>query len=407
MVFSVIIVNYRVRYFLELCLYSVSKALADIEAEIIVVDNHSGDGSLEALEPLFPAVQFIANEENTGFAVANNQALRRARGEYVLFLNPDTILPEDYARICLDFLRDKPDAGGLGVRMIDGCGRFLKESRRGFPSPWVAFCKLSGLSALFPRSRHFAGYYLGHLPESGSHPSPVLSGACLLVRRSVLDTVGGFDERFFMYAEDIDLSFRMEKAGYQNYYTSGTTVIHFKGESTQKDSRYIRQFYKAMSQFRRKHFNRGFPALLNKGMDAAIWVRAGVAATIRSTDRVFRRRHKTGAENGLLQGSPHAKPGKAGVAGIPASWLIGDPLVKARVKALLIHSAKRALAESPGTADELLFCEGNDFGFRDCIAGLEAAAPYRHGQQVKFYAAGSNSATGSTDRDGRGETLVF
>jgi N-acetylglucosaminyl-diphospho-decaprenol L-rhamnosyltransferase len=389
MVFSVIIVNYRVRYFLELCLYSVSRALADIEAEIIVVDNQSGDGSLEVLEPLFPAVQFIANEENTGFAAANNQGLRRARGEYVLFLNPDTILPEDYARICLDFLRDKPDAGGLGVRMIDGSGRFLKESRRGFPSPWVAFCRLSGLSALFPRSRHFAAYYLGHLPENGSHPAPVLSGACLLIRRSVLDIVGGFDERFFMYAEDIDLSFRIEQAGYQNYYTAGTAVIHFKGESTQKDSRYIRQFYKAMSQFRRKHFNSGFPALLNKGMDAAIWVRAGVAATIRSTGRAIRPRHKTGP------------------AGPPTTWLIGDPLETARVKALLIHSGKRALAESPETGDELLFCQGNDFGFRDCIAGLEEAVPYRHGQQVKIHAAGSNSATGSTDRDGRGETLVF
>jgi N-acetylglucosaminyl-diphospho-decaprenol L-rhamnosyltransferase len=389
MVFSVIIVNYRVRYFLELCLYSVSRALADIEAEIIVVDNQSGDGSLEALEPLFPAVQFIANEENTGFAVANNQGLRRARGEYVLFLNPDTILPEDYARICLDFLRDKPDAGGLGVRMIDGSGRFLKESRRGFPSPWVAFCRLSGLSALFPRSRHFAAYYLGHLPENSSHPAPVLSGACLLIRRSVLDIVGGFDERFFMYAEDIDLSFRIEQAGYQNYYTSGTAVIHFKGESTQKDSRYIREFYKAMSQFRRKHFNSGFPALLNKGMDAAIWVRAGVAATIRSAGRAIRHRHKTGT------------------ASLPATWLMGDPLETARVRGLLIHTGKRALAVSSETGDELLFCQGNDFSFRDCIAGLEAAAPYRHSQQVKIHAAGSNSATGSTDRDGRGETLVF
>jgi N-acetylglucosaminyl-diphospho-decaprenol L-rhamnosyltransferase len=383
MVFSVIIVNYRVRYFLELCLYSVSKALAGIEAEIIVVDNHSGDGSLEALVPLFPAVQFIANEENTGFAHANNQALRRARGEYVLFLNPDTVLPEDYARVCLDFFRDKPKAGGLGVRMIDGGGRFLKESRRGFPSPWVAFCKLSGLSAVFPRSRHFAGYYLGHLPEKGSHPAPVLSGACLLVRRSVLDIVGGFDERFFMYAEDIDLSFRLEQAGYQNYYTSGTTVIHFKGESTQKDSRYVRQFYKAMGQFRRKHFNRGFPAFLNKGMDAAIWVRAGVA-------HLFTHRQKT------------PKPGPS-----RGCWLIGDPTETARLRALLGDSGKRAMAAAPETADELLFCQGNDFGFRDCIAGLEAAEPYRHGQRVKIHAAGSNSATGSTDRDGRGETLVF
>ena len=407
MVFSVIIVNYRVRYFLELCLYSVSKALADIEAEIIVVDNQSGDGSLEVLEPLFPAVQFIANEKNAGFAVANNQGLRRARGEYVLFLNPDTILPEDYARICLDFLRDKPNAGGLGVRMIDGSGRFLKESRRGFPSPWVAFCRLSGLSALFPQSRHFAGYYLGHLPEKGSHPAPVLSGACLLVRRSVLDIVGGFDERFFMYAEDIDLSFRMEQAGYQNYYTAGTVVVHFKGESTQKDSRYIRQFYKAMSQFRRKHFDSGFPALLNKGVDAAIWVRAGVAAMIRSGGRVLRQRRKAVEAGGMVQGGAHAKPGRVGADGPPATWFIGDPLETARVRALLIHSGKRAPAGSRETGDELLFCQGNDFSFRDCIAGLEAAEPYRHGQQVKIHAAGSNSATGSSDRDGRGETLVF
>jgi N-acetylglucosaminyl-diphospho-decaprenol L-rhamnosyltransferase len=394
MVLSVIIVNYRVRYFLELCLYSVSRALAGIEAQIIVVDNHSGDGSVEALTPLFPAVQFIVNQVNTGFATANNQALRQASGEYILFLNPDTIIPEDYARICLDFLRDRPNAGGLGVRMIDGGGQFLKESRRGFPSSWVAFCKMSGLSAFFPRSRLFAGYYLGHLPEDSSHPAPVLSGACLLVRRKVLDTVGAFDERFFMYAEDIDLSYRVEKAGYQNYYTSGTTVIHFKGESTRKDSRYVRQFYKAMSQFRRKHFNRGFPAVFNGSMEAAIWIRAGIAGVARSFKRLFPR-------------GPRAVVGAVEAAAPPVSWLTGDPSEAARVKESFTASGKRALAVSPETAKELLFCQGNDFGFRDCIAGLEAAAPRRHGQRAKFVAAGSNSATGSADRDGQGETLVF
>jgi N-acetylglucosaminyl-diphospho-decaprenol L-rhamnosyltransferase len=393
MVLSVIIVNYRVRYFLELCLCSVCRALAGIEAEIIVVDNHSGDGSVEALTPLFPAVKFIVNQVNTGFAAANNQALGQACGEYILFLNPDTIIPEDYARICLDFLGDRPNAGGLGVRMIDGGGQFLRESRRGFPSSWVAFCKMSGLSAFFPRSRLFAGYYLGHLPEDSPHPAPVLSGACLLVRRKVLDTVGAFDERFFMYAEDIDLSYRMEKAGYQNYYNSGTTVIHFKGESTRKDSRYVRQFYKAMSQFRRKHFNRGLPAF-NGTMEAAIWIRAGMAGMARS----FRR---------LLRRGPHAGAGADEAAVPPASWLTGDPGEAARVKESFIASGKRPLAVSPETAKELLFCQGNDFGFRDCIAGLEAAAPRRHGQQAKFVAAGSNSATGSADRDGQGETLVF
>jgi N-acetylglucosaminyl-diphospho-decaprenol L-rhamnosyltransferase len=417
MVLSVIIVNYRVRYFLELCLYSVSKALADIEAEIIVVDNHSGDGSVEALKPLFPAVQFIVNQVNTGFAAANNEALRQACGEFILFLNPDTLLPEDYARICLDFLRDRPNAGGLGVRMIDGGGQFLKESRRGFPSPWVAFCKMSGLSALFPRSRLFAGYYLGHLPEDSSHPAPVLSGACLLVRRKVLDTVGSFDERFFMYAEDIDLSYRMEKAGYQNYYTSGTTVIHFKGESTRKDSRYIRQFYKAMSQFRRKHFNRGLPAVFNGTMEAAIWMRAGIAGLARSFSRPFRRRGshagteavETAATSGtrFTGGRSETVGRRSQSAALPACWLTGDPVETARVREILIASGKCALAGSPETAKELLFCQGNDFSFRDCIAGLEAASPCRHGQEAKFVAAGSNSATGSTHRDGQGETLLF
>jgi N-acetylglucosaminyl-diphospho-decaprenol L-rhamnosyltransferase len=414
MVLSVIIVNYRVRYFLELCLYSVSRALADIEAEIIVVDNNSGDGSVEALRPLFPVVQFVVNQENTGFASANNRGLSMACGEYVLFLNPDTILPEDYARVCLAFLRDKPNAGGLGVRMIDGSGQFLKESRRGYPSPWVAFCKMSGLSALFPRSRRFAGYYLGHLPEDGAHPAPVLSGACLLVRRKVLDAVGSFDERFFMYAEDIDLSFRMEQAGYQNYYSSGTTVIHFKGESTPKDGRYIRQFYKAMSQFRRKHFNRGLSAVLNAGMEVAIWVRGGIAATSQSASRIFRRSAQAGSATHTSRGGSEgltAKPsfdsGTEPAGSAPLSWLIGDPAEMARLQALLVASGKRTLAVAPERAAELLFCQGNDFGFGDCIAGLEAAAPHQHGQQAKFHAAGSESATGSTDRDGRGETLLF
>jgi GT2 family glycosyltransferase len=383
MVLSVIIVNYRVRYFLELCLHSVSRALADIEAEVIVIDNNSGDDGVETLKPLFPSVQFVVNHVNTGFATANNQGLRKARGEYVLFLNPDTILPEDFAAVCFAFLRDKPNAGGLGVRMIDGSGQFLKESRRGYPSPWVAFCKMSGLSGLFPRSRRFAGYYLGHLPQDSSHPAPVLSGACLLVRRKVLEEVGSFDERFFMYAEDIDLSFRMEQAGYRNYYTSDTTVIHFKGESTQKDGRYIRQFYKAMSQFRHKHFNRGLPAVFNKGMDTAIWVRVVVAG-------LFPRRHQAPKLNAAR-----------------ASWLIGDPDETTRLRKLLEGTRKRTFAAAPEKADELLFCQGNDFGFRDCIAGLEAAAPHRHGQQAKFHAAGSNSATGSAGRDDRGETLLF
>src|SRR5882757_2228169 len=213
MILSVIIVSYQVKFFLEQCLFSVEKALQGIDGgtEIIVVDNNSQDDTLAYLVPRFPEVKFIANPDNRGFSRANNQALEQAGGKYILFLNPDTILPEDACRICLSFIAATPGIGAAGVRMIDGSGRFLKESRRGFPSPWIAFCKLSGLTALFPRSRRLAGYYLGHLPEDQTHPAPILSGACLWVGREVLDKTGAFDPSFFMYAEDIDLSYRIEQ----------------------------------------------------------------------------------------------------------------------------------------------------------------------------------------------------
>lgn len=400
MILSVIIVNYRVRYFLELCLRSAQKALAGLESEIIVVDNRSADGSVEALRVLFPAVRFVENTENLGFARACNQGYRLAGGEFILFLNPDTVLPEDFARICLDFLGAKPRAGGLGVRMVDGGGRFLKESRRGFPSPWVAFCKLSGLTWLFPRTRVFAGYYLGHLPAGEAHPVPVLSGACLLIRRAVLEAIGAFDERFFMYAEDIDLSYRCEKAGYINYYLPDVTVLHFKGESTQKDSRYVRQFYRAMSQFRRKHFTGAMPMVFNAGMEAAIRVRGGISGSVRWVRGLAGRMYRRG---------PGRRPAERGGDGAanPTTWLTGDPVSVERLGKLLCAGEERVVVADRAAAAEIIFCEGDAFSFRDCIAGLEAAVPYRHGQKAKLYAAGSHSATGSADREGRGESLVF
>lgn len=402
MVLSVIIVNYRVRYFLELCLHSVKKAISGLAAEVIIIDNYPADETAAALQPLFPDFLFVSNTENSGFAKANNQALRQARGEYILFLNPDTLLPEDFVRICHRFITAKPDAGGLGVRMVDGSGRFLKESRRGFPGPWVAFCKLSGLSTLFPRNRSFAGYYLGHLPADTAHPAPVLSGACLWVSRAILLETGGFDERFFMYAEDIDLSYRIEKAGYINYFLPDTTIIHFKGESTQKDIRYVRQFYKAMSQFRRKHFNRGLPKLLNAGMEAAIWLRAGIGGLARVIskphDATRRPPQSTPPSRQSSSPTPQTKP---------RTWLTGDPATVNQARLRLTSTGQREIAATRETATEIIYCEGPDFSFRECIAALEAAALYRVGQQAKFHAAGSSSATGSPDRDGRGETLVF
>jgi N-acetylglucosaminyl-diphospho-decaprenol L-rhamnosyltransferase len=259
MILSVVIVSYNVKFFLEQCLSSLKKAIEGSsfmsgQVEVLVVDNASSDGSLDFLTPLYPAFRFIQNKENTGFAKANNQVLPLCTGEFVLFLNPDTVLAEDSLDICLSFFRSVPDAGALGIHMIDGTGRFLRESKRGFPTPAASFFKMSGLARLFPRSKVFAAYYMGHLPESGSHAVEILSGAFMMVRKNILDETGGFDERFFMYAEDIDLSFRITQAGHRNYYLSDATMIHFKGESTKKDFRYIRMFHSAMVLFMKKHF---------------------------------------------------------------------------------------------------------------------------------------------------------
>lgn len=272
---SVIIVNFNVKHFLEQCLYSVRNALRQTTGEIIVVDNNSTDQSLDYLQPKFPDVQFIANTENTGFAKACNQGLAHSRGRYVLFLNPDTLVPEDCFTHCLAFFSRHPRAGGIGCKMLDGSGRFLKESKRAFPAPLTSMYKLFGLAALFPRSAHFARYHLGHLPENSDNEVDVLAGAFMLIPREVLEKTGGFDERFFMYGEDVDLSYRIQQAGYKNYYVAGAPIIHFKGESTRKGSmNYVRMFYTAMSLFVRKHYGSRRAGLFNLLIHLAIWFRA-------------------------------------------------------------------------------------------------------------------------------------
>ncbi len=282
---SVIIVNYNVRYFLEQCLCSVRKALVGIDAEVIVVDNASTDGSREYLEPLFPEVEFIWNNDNPGFGRACNQAIDCSSGSNILFLNPDTIVPEDCFHICLTFMQEHTDAGALGIRMLDGQGRFLPESKRSFPSPLTAFYKLSGLASLFPRSKTFGRYHLGHLNEHKDHEVDVLAGAFMMVRKDVLDQIGGFDPAFFMYGEDIDLSYRIQQLkipdtgnNYKNYYLSRSSILHFKGESTRKGSlNYVRLFYLAMSQFVQKHASVSGSGLFSILINAAIWVRATIS----------------------------------------------------------------------------------------------------------------------------------
>lgn len=277
---SVIIVNYNVKYFLEQCLFSVLKACRGITAEIIVVDNNSTDGSRELLEEKFPSVYFIWNAANTGFAKANNQALKNAQGQYILFLNPDTIVPEDCFEKCMAFLQSQSYAGALGIKMIDGSGKFLKESKRAFPSPLTSLYKLSGLAKLFPHSKSFARYHLGHLPANETHEVDVLAGAFMLIPHTVLKEVGSFDETFFMYGEDVDLSYRIQKAGYKNYYFAESTIIHFKGESTRKGSlNYVRLFYSAMSLFVKKHYSGTKAGVFNLLIQTGIFMRAALAFT--------------------------------------------------------------------------------------------------------------------------------
>lgn len=233
------------------------KACKNIDAEIFVVDNNSTDGSRDFFSGRFSNVRFIWKNENAGFTKANNEALKLAKGERVLFLNPDTIVPEDCFEKCLSFFESKNKVGALGVHMIDGSGKYLPESKRGFPWLFTSFCKMTGLTTLFPQSKLFARYYLGHLPENEINEVDVLSGAFIMADKKLLDIIGGFDESFFMYAEDIDLSYRIQKAGYKNYYYPETTIVHFKGESTQKQSAgYIRNFYGAMILFIKKHYNK-------------------------------------------------------------------------------------------------------------------------------------------------------
>ena len=281
---SIIIVNYNVCYFLEQALLSVRKAVAELgqPTEVFVVDNNSADNSVAMVRARFPEVVLIENKNNPGFSKANNQALRQATGEYQLLLNPDTLVEEDTFRRCCDFMDAHPACGGLGVQMLDGQGNFLPESKRGLPTPTVAFYKISGLARLFPRSRTFGRYHLGFLAQDAPHQIEVLSGAFMLLRQTALAEVGLLDEDYFMYGEDIDLSYRLTQGGWQNWYYPGTRIIHYKGESTKRTSvNYVFVFYRAMVIFAQKHFAPGRAGLFSLLINSAIWLRAGAAVAQR------------------------------------------------------------------------------------------------------------------------------
>lgn len=262
---SVIILNYNVSYFLRQCILSVQEALVGIESEIIIVDNNSQDDSCQMVKYYFPDLTLIQNKENVGFSKANNQAVATAKGEYVCILNPDTAVTKETFKRVLEFADSKNDLGALGVRLIDGTGNYLPESKRNIPRPKVAFYKIMGL-----KSKKYS-YYSNHINENESAPVEVLVGAFMFLRREVYNQVGGFDEDYFMYGEDIDLSYKLLKANYKNYYVGDVTVLHYKGESTTKDKTYLKRFYGAMHIFYKKHFksNSIFKTLVFAGVSLA------------------------------------------------------------------------------------------------------------------------------------------
>lgn len=269
---SVIIVNYNVKYFIEVCLHAVLRAAKGIAAEVIVVDNNSKDDSCAMIRAKYPEVVLIENKENAGFGKANNQGVAIAKGEYILFVNPDTVMPEDFLKEMIAYMDAHPEAGSIGPKLIDGKGQYAPDGKKSFPSLSVAIFKTTGINKIFSKSTYFNKYYAVHVGRDEVAAVDILSGCCMMVRHSLLPQIGGaFDEAYFMYCEDFDLCYRIQKAGFKNIYFPKTTLIHYKGESTRKATiSHVRIFNDALSVFVRKHYSttnaRLFIMLINIGI---------------------------------------------------------------------------------------------------------------------------------------------
>lgn len=374
---SVVILNYNVRHFLHLCLQSVQRATAHLDAEIIVVDNNSPDDSCQMVKEYFPDVTLIAHPENSGFPKGNNIGVAAAKGDYVCILNPDTVVVEGTFEKLFSFVDNTPDAGITGIKLVDGRGVFLPESKRGLPTPWVAFTKVSGLYKFFPNIKSFNHYYNVAIPENGVGTTDILVGAFMFMKRELYLQAGGFDEDCFMYSDDFDLSYTVTKLGLKNYYYGGATAIHFKGESTVKDGTYMRRFREAMQFFYKKHF-RAYPIF-------DLFMRVGAFAFM------FVKKNKKGAvvvpehyilisENESLATTLQSKFNK--------------PLE--RIGAITQESV---FLQNPGA--EIIF-DAEAVGYADVIAFMN-----RHGKRFtyKMKPAGADFIIGSNNSDDRGKVI--
>nr|WP_315151137.1 glycosyltransferase family 2 protein [uncultured Flavobacterium sp.] len=380
---SVIILNYNVRYFLELCVLSVQKALEKIDAEIIVIDNNSQDDSCVMMKQRFPDVKLIENTANFGFPKGNNIGVNQARGEYICILNPDTVVAEDTFSKVLAFAKKQNDLGIIGCKLIDGTGNFLPESKRGVPTPFVAFTKIVGLYKIFPKT--FGKYYAQHLSENETGKVDILVGAFMLMKRDLYNEIGGFDENCFMYSDDIDLSYMALKKGKSNFYFPETSVVHYKGESTIKDGTYMRRFQEAMNFFYKKHFQVSF--------FFSVFMKIGI---------VFFSMVK------MFQGKPSRSFGKTEM---PDKYvLVSDSgeageIFKEKLENQLNKTVVRQLSSqtfSENTTTEIIF-DQNYLNFKTIIEAFEA----NKGKQItyKIHPESSDYLVGSNSSFDRGEVV--
>jgi GT2 family glycosyltransferase len=388
---SIIILNYNVRYFLEQCVLSVQKALINIDAEIIVVDNNSSDESCQIMKSRFPNIKLIENKENLGFPKGNNIAVEQAKGKYICILNPDTVVAEDTFTKILNVFMGKPPlwVGGIGIvgcKLIDGTGNFLPESKRGIPTPWVAFGKIFGLYKLFPTVNAFKKYYAEHLNENTSGTVDILVGAFMVLEKETYQKLGGFDERYFMYGEDIDFSFSALQLGLQNYYFAETTIIHYKGESTVKDQKYRKRFQEGMELFYAKH--------MKKSLIFSVLMRFGMLFF-----SIFKMKNKSG-----------------NTTTISSQYVLysNNPVLKSKLEtklktniefknSILNHKLDSQIA-SNGEITEIIL-DADFISYKDCIAFLEQ----NKNPNIRFKIKPPNCdfLIGSNSSNNRGEVVLF
>lgn len=381
---SVIILNYNVRYFLEQCVISVQKALESIDGEIIVVDNHSMDDSCEMIRNNFPNVKLISNNQNLGFPKGNNLGVSMAKGEYICILNPDTVVAEDTFTKVLEFAKAQKNLGIVGCKLIDGRGNFLPESKRGVPTPWVAFTKIANLYKIFPNTSLFTKYYAQHISAYQTGAVDVLVGAFMIMKRELYLQVGGFDEACFMYSDDIDLSYSVKKLGLENYYFADTAIIHYKGESTVKDQNYMNRFREAMQFFYNKHFRRSFFFEYMMRMGAFVFV---LFKAKTKSEKIYPKKYLVLSENLSLQQR---------LADIfKKNTILVTEISEKKLNSQLIKTNEQT---------EVVF-DGDVLSFKSIIHLMQKAADPKITYKIK--PANTSFIIGSNSSEERGEVLVL